>query len=119
MRIYRFDIGTGTRIDSFGSNFILSRIVGADEKLVVNCFHLEPGGVVGRHEAVTSQLFLVVQGSGWVQGEGSARIPIEVNQAANWNKGEWHEAGTNSGLTAIVLEGEFLLTGDSMLEWNQ
>jgi len=119
MRLFRFDPGAGRKIDRFGSNFILSRIIGVNENIFVSCFYLEPYGIVGYHQAVTSQLFLVVQGSGWVCSGEAARIPIEAYQAVFWSKGEWHEAGTDSGLTAIVLEGDFPDMGDSMPKWNQ
>jgi len=118
MKLYRFDADNGRKIDRFGSNFILSRIVGVNENILISCFHLEPDGIVGYHQAVTSQLILVVRGSGWVRSRESTRIPIEAYRAVFWNKGEWHEAGTDSGLTAIVLEGEFPDTGDSMPEWS-
>ena len=51
-------------------------------------------------------LFLVVQGEGWVHGEESDRTRIRAYQAAYWEKGEWHESGTETGMTAIIIEGE-------------
>jgi hypothetical protein len=33
------------------------------------------------------------------------RVPIAVGRAAFWGRGEEHETGTDTGLTAIVLEG--------------
>jgi len=114
MKLYRFDAGTGRRIDRFGSNFILSRIVGFNKNIVVSCFHIERDGIVGHHQAVTPQLFLVVRGSGWVRSGESARIPIEAYQAVFWDRDEWHEAGTESELTAIVLEGESLHSDEFM-----
>jgi hypothetical protein len=50
----------------------------------------------------------VVTGEGWVSGPDGNRIPITVGRAAFWGRGEEHEAGTDLGLTAVVLEGEDL-----------
>jgi len=108
MKLYRFDAGVGKKIDRFGSNFILSRIINVNENIVVSCFYIEPDGFVGYHPAATSQLFLVVQGIGWIRSGECTRTPVEVYQAVYWGKGEWHEAGTESGMTAIVFEGESL-----------
>jgi quercetin dioxygenase-like cupin family protein len=66
---------------------------------------IAPGGVVGRHPAVVTQLFVVVRGSGWVSGSNGEREPIEPGQAVLWDEGEEHESGSDTGMTALVLEG--------------
>jgi hypothetical protein len=43
-----------------------------------------------------------------VRGEGAERVPIRAGQAAFWEPGERHEAGTEVGMTAIVVETEAL-----------
>jgi hypothetical protein len=48
-----------------------------------------------------------------VRADGSERIPIRAGQAAFWQPGERHEAGTDVGRTAIVVETE-ALGGDPM-----
>ncbi|MBI4758256.1 MAG: cupin [Chloroflexi bacterium] len=109
MKIFRFDPKVGRKIENFGStNFVLSGIVHLRPDARISCIHLSSNGIVGYHQAVTPQLFLVVQGAGWVRGETSDRIAITVGQAAFWEKGEWHESGTNTGLMAIVIESELL-----------
>lgn len=109
MRIFRFDPEVGRRIDQFGSvNVILSRIVRLTAGARVACMHLGSQGVVGYHQAAAPQLFLVVQGEGWVRGEAPERVPVRPGLAAFWEKGEWHETTTETGLTAIVIEGESL-----------
>jgi hypothetical protein len=67
---------------------------------------------VGYHAAATYQLFAVIKGDGWVRGDGAERVPIRASQAAFWQPGERHEAGTGAGMTAIVVETE-ALGGDS------
>ena len=68
---------------------------------------IEPGGVVGRHPAGVAQLFVVVEGSGWVSG-GGGREPIAAGEAVLWDEGEEHESGSEDGMTALVLEAESL-----------
>lgn len=53
----------GKRIDNYGSSFTLTRLWHND-RLHVGCIYLEAGGLVGRHQATTAQLFIVVNGSG-------------------------------------------------------
>jgi hypothetical protein len=72
-------------------------------------------GIVGFHPAATPQLFLVVSGYGWVRSEESTgRMPISAGQAAYWEKDEWHESGTDAGMTAIVIESETLEPAEFM-----
>ncbi len=114
MKIYDFGPDRGVRIEKFDSEFIFSKIVRFNAETKVSCFYLNPNGIVGYHQAVTPQLFLVVQGNGWVRGDISGRIPIVQYQAAFWEENEWHEAGTETGITAIVVEGETLNPSEYM-----
>ncbi|MGF9824044.1 cupin domain-containing protein [Brevibacillus agri] len=109
MKRFRFDRQAGKEIERFDSvSAVFSRIVRTDEPVSIGCIHLQAGGVVGYHPAVCPQLFLVVSGEGWVRGEDDQRIPIQAGQAAFLETGEGHESGTESGMTAIVIEGERL-----------
>ncbi|TLS38130.1 cupin [Pseudalkalibacillus caeni] len=78
--------------------------------------HIQEQNIVGEHDAVVNQLFLVVSGSGWVAGENGKRIPIEQGQAAFWIKGETHTSGSEEGMTVIVLEGEDIVPSPMMKE---
>jgi quercetin dioxygenase-like cupin family protein len=69
---------------------------------------IAPGGVVARHPAVGSQLFVVVQGSGWVSGANGAPEAIQSGEAVLWDPGEEHESGSEEGMTALVVEAESL-----------
>ncbi len=109
MKRFRFDSDVGQRIETFGSaNFILSHIVKISSEAYVNCVHLGPQGKIGRHQASARQLFLVVQGAGLVGGEGMDCLPVRFGDAVLWEKNEWHESSTDSGLIAIIIEGETL-----------
>ena len=106
MKIFRFDTETGENTDRYGSSgLIVSRVAQLFEEAFVNCAYLSPGGIIGHHQAAAPQLFLVVQGDGWVRAETSDPISIKVGQAAYWESGEWHESGTEFGMTAIIIEG--------------
>jgi GrpB-like predicted nucleotidyltransferase (UPF0157 family) len=73
----------------------------------VQVVHLPPGGLMGRHAAPAQQLFAVVAGIGWVSGQDGDTRDIGAGYAAFWHAGEDHAAGTEGGLTAICIEGEF------------
>jgi quercetin dioxygenase-like cupin family protein len=67
---------------------------------------IAPGGVVARHPAVVPQLYVVVRGSGWVSGAAGEHQPIEAGEAVLWEQGEEHESGSETGMTAVVIEAE-------------
>ena len=106
MKLYRFDEKAGHPVSNFGSRFTLSPLTDPEGKARAACFHLPPGGLVGRHPAATKQLFCVVDGEGWVSGGDGVRVPISAGQAAYWEADEEHEQGTDTGLVAITLEGD-------------
>ncbi len=109
MKIFQFGPEVGKRIDQYqSSGFIISGVAHLPGEAFVNCAYLSSNGWIGYHQAAAPQLFLVVQGEGWVRGESSDKISIKTGQAAYWEKGEWHEAGTETGMTAIIIEGENL-----------
>ncbi|NGZ76651.1 cupin domain-containing protein [Saccharibacillus alkalitolerans] len=107
MRIYSFGRESGRAVEAFGSHGLtVAGILGGSGETHMVCMHIEAGGEVGRHEAVSEQLFLVVQGEGWVSGQDGAKTPIGPGQAAYWEKGEHHASGSAGGMTAVVVEGE-------------
>jgi quercetin dioxygenase-like cupin family protein len=106
MRFFRFDAEVRRMIERFGSRKVgVSRIVRSEGLFQAGCMHFDPGGVIGFHPAGVNQLFLVVSGSGWVRDETSGRVPIRAGEAVFWEAGEGHESGTETGMTAIVIEG--------------
>ena len=107
MRIFRFDEEVSVPIVAHGSRFRIGPLTGDGAAVRVQVLHLPAGGVVGRHPAVARQLFAVVAGHGWVAGGDEVRRAIEPDRAALWEPGEEHEAGSDLGLTAVVVEGVF------------
>ena len=118
MRFFRFDPAAGRPIDRFDSvAAVISPIQRTGGQVQIGCMHVGPGGTVGYHQAQPMQLFLVVQGSGWVRSSDHPEpVAIHAGQAAFWESGEWHASGSLSGMTAIVIEAEALDPGQYMPE---
>jgi len=110
MKRFRFDQQVGHTIHQYDSiNAAISRVVRAQGPVAIGCIRLGTNGVLGFHPAVVNQLFLVVEGEGWVRGkDDSEPVPIRAGQAAFWEAGEGHESGSEEGMVAIVIEGELL-----------
>ena len=109
MRLFRFAPEAGRDITAFDSlNARISGVVHLRTDAHISCMALGAPGVVGYHPAVTPQLLLIVSGAGWVRGESTGRKPISTGQAVFWEKDEWHESGTEAGMTAIVIESDDL-----------
>ena len=105
MKLYAFDDRAGRSIDLFGTvNVLFTRIANLTADAQVSFMDIQPGGVIGYHQATTPQLFLVVAGEGWVRGKSEERVSITQGEAAFWEAGEWHESGSDGGMAAIVIE---------------
>jgi len=105
--MFRFDEEVSRQISDFGSRLKLSPPIAEGSPARVQVMHLPPAGRVGPHQATVQQLFAVVSGSGWVSGAEGRRRNLGVGYAALWDEGEDHEAGSEAGLMAICIEGNF------------
>ncbi|HZD57823.1 MAG TPA: hypothetical protein VE136_13910 [Anaerolineales bacterium] len=109
MKFYRFDPETGRQIELYeGRNVRLTRIVRLTNVAMISCIYIGARGAIGHHPAASQQLFLIVEGEGWVRGETSEEISLSAGQAVLWGKGEWHSSGSVNGMTAIVIEADDL-----------
>ena len=107
MRIVRFEAAKPiTRFDSHGA--MIGGIARCGGQVRLSLVTLEPGGLLGLHEAASAQLLLVVAGSGRVRGGDGASTEIVEGEAAFWEAGEPHETSTQAGLRAVVAEAESL-----------
>ena len=70
----------------------------------VYCIRIEPGGSIGPHEAGFGQLFLVVAGAGWVCGGDGVRQAVGIGRGVFIARGEIHAKGSDTGLTAIMVQ---------------
>lgn len=107
MKIFDFSEKVGKQITAFQSNFIMSKIVNHQGNIHIGAMHLKENGIIGYHEAVVSQLLLIVD-EGYVCGADKEKVKVEAGQAVFWEKGEVHETSTEKGLMAIVVESEEL-----------
>lgn len=108
MKIFDFSEKVGEHISAFQSNFIMSKILKHQGNIHIGSMHLQENGIIGYHEAVVSQLLLIVDGEGYVCGADKEKVKVEAGQAVFWEKGELHETSTEKGLMAIVIESEGL-----------
>ncbi|PEW00161.1 cupin [Bacillus cereus] len=106
MKILDFSEKVGKHISVFQSNFIMSKILNHQGNVRIGVMHLRENGIIGYHEAVVSQLLLIVDGEGYVCGANKEKVKVEAGQAVFWEKGELHETSTENGLMAIVMEAE-------------
>lgn len=108
MESFQFDKEQGGAIGAYGSAGATVVHLLREAAVSVVTIYLEPGGVLGRHEAAADQLFLVVAGSGQAT-TGDERVEVAPGTAVFWRKGEVHETRAGEeGLTAVVVEGEGL-----------
>lgn len=82
-----------------------TRIAQFTEYARATCLTVGPGGLIGAHPAGSHQVLLIVAGSGWVAGGDGAHVPVSAGQGVYWESGEVHTTGSETGLTAIALEG--------------
>jgi quercetin dioxygenase-like cupin family protein len=105
MKLYAFDDRAGRSIDLYGTvNVLFTRITNLKADAQIGFMDIQPGGVIGYHQATMPQLFLVVEGEGWVRERSEERVSIRRGEAAFWEAGEWHESGSHGGMAAIVIE---------------
>ena len=71
-------------------------------------FRFQPGGRIRRHPGTYPQIIAVVEGSGEVSGANGVDEPIGAGEAVFLHEGEDHEMKSETGLTALIIEGESL-----------
>ncbi len=109
MEIHRSSSAQRRTITHFGSRGVaLTPVTRIEGRGQIVRFELEPGGAIGRHRGGTAQVLLVLAGSGWLSVEDAVRQPIAPGDRVVWAAGEEHETTTDEGLTALVVECEWL-----------
>ena len=107
MKIYTLSEETSKEITSFNSNnSFYSRIIKNQDPSSIGFIQIDPNGNIGRHEAPSDQLFIVISGQGWVTGKDEIKHEILQGDSALWKSGELHESGSMTGMIAIVIESE-------------
>jgi quercetin dioxygenase-like cupin family protein len=107
MKIFTFHQKDGRTINMFDSRgATIHPLLRPEKPFQIGCMYLGQDSVLGMHEAKCPQLFIVTDGSGWVKIEGGEKVPVEKGMAVYWETGENHESGSDTGMTAIIAEGE-------------
>jgi hypothetical protein len=70
----------------------------------VYAVHLDAGGEIGPHPAGFAQLWLVVDGEGWVAGADGVRHRVGAGTGALIARGELHAKGSERGCSAIMIQ---------------
>jgi len=105
MNIFSFDSQHGAPVHEFGSRGASSEALGhGTGEAHAFVMQFEPGGLIGPHPAGFGQLFVPVQGSGWIAGADGARQALRPGQAAFINGGETHSKGSEQGMTAVMVQ---------------
>lgn len=102
------DDSVGKLITSKETNFVATRLIRDGVGIRVGYMFFKKGDRVEFHEASVDQLFLVINGEGWVAGTDRDSVEIHKGEAAFWKQGEMHEAGTEKGMEVICIEGKNL-----------
>ena len=107
MKLVQFEAASAiTQFDSRGAT--IAGIARCSGHVQVAFLELEPGGVVGMHEAACPQLLLIVGGEARVRSGDDEPIALAQGHGVFWAAGELHETVSEVGLTAIVVEAETL-----------
>jgi quercetin dioxygenase-like cupin family protein len=78
----------------------------------VYCLYFGPGSSIGAHPAGYAQMFLIVEGEGWVADSDGTRTPIVAGQGAYFSPGEVHSKGSDAGMTVIMVQTDELEPAD-------
>jgi quercetin dioxygenase-like cupin family protein len=105
VKLLDLGIGVAEPITNFGSTGV-SSVKGATGSGQGHVYTLrfDAGGQIGRHPAGPAQLFIVVAGDGWVEGGNEERRIVRTGEAAFFSPGEVHAKGSDSGMTAIMIQ---------------
>lgn len=107
--LFNFGRDTATRIevhDAVGAAQV--KLGSSTGEAHLNIVYLEPGGLLGEHPAPTPQLFIVVDGNGWVSGDDGYRHTVSAGVGVFWSEGERHASGTDTGLSAVIMQARQL-----------
>ena len=113
MRIIEFSREHAQPIELFNSVAASSvTLADGEGETHVYCLHFEPGGEIGVHPTGLPQLFLVIDGEGWACGGDGERVRLCAGQGAVFERGEQHAKGSESGMTALMVQIEKLGADD-------
>jgi len=114
MRVVDFTPGRASPIELYGSVAATSVPVGDGAGEVhVYAVRFAAGGSIGRHVAGFDQLFLVMEGSGWAEGDDGVRVDLPAGRGAFFRKGETHAKGSAGGATVVMVQADRMEPSDA------
>lgn len=109
MRIVHFDRDQSKPIEVFHATGAANVHIGSGRgESHIEALYVGAGGQVGPLTADAPHLFLVVEGRGWVAGPDGARKALTAGQGAYLGPDEVHSAGTDAGMTVVIVAAERL-----------
>ena len=105
MKLFRFDKENGHEVRNYSSiSSFYTKIMKTVEPANIGLMYIEKGGIIGYHEAPVAQLFIIVEGESWIEGEDRKKIILQSGEGVLWKKGEGHSCGSENGATALVIQ---------------
>jgi len=100
----RFDESTAHAVRDFSARLTSSVHLGSGSgESHAYVLHFEAGGEIAEHETGFGQLLVVVDGSGWVRC-GPDRFEVGAGDAVFLPRGTMHAKGSETGLTAVMVQ---------------
>src|SRR5262249_28415339 len=81
-----------------------TRLADGSGEAHVHLLRIAAGGIIDRHEAGFGQLWIVVEGRGWVAGDDGQRRQVRAGDVAFFDRGEDHSKGSDSGMTVVMVQ---------------
>lgn len=79
---------------------IIDTLVGASLKWL----WFDPHSKVGSHEAISSLIYIVINGEGWIQVEQMEPISVITGDCVLWDPGDLIALGSDTGMQVIAVE---------------
>jgi len=109
MRIIEFSLRKLEPITQFQSTGAAGAILAIGEgNTRVHYLRFEPAGQIGEHLTGFAQMFLIIQGKGWVMAGDGRRVDLAAGQGAFFERGERHAKGSDTGMTALMVQVDTL-----------
>ncbi len=112
-KVLRFDKTVAEVVESFSARATSSVHLGSGSgESHAYVLHFQPGGEIGEHETEFGQLFIVVDGGGWVRS-GPDQYEVGTGDAVFLPRGTMHAKGSKSGMTVVMVQAFDLEPGTS------
>ena|ERR1700726_1311603 len=109
MRLLHFTDAPSVPIDRYQSQGAgYTKLAELDDSAALGVIRLARGGRLGRHPAGTTQLAIVMSGSGSASGGDGSWEAIRAGDVLLWEPGEEHETLADDSMLLLVLEAEHL-----------